>query len=94
MADTLGYVYLKKSLYDPALQQFKYAVELAQRDADDGSVERPEYHYHAGLSLQAMGRNDEAAAAFERALALGSFAEADDARRQLEAAKAGASGPG
>lgn len=94
VADTLGYVYLKKGLSDPALQQFKYAIELSQRSKSSTSPERPEYHYHAGLSLQAMGRNDEAAAAFERALALGSFAEADDARRQLEAAKAGASGPG
>jgi tetratricopeptide (TPR) repeat protein len=90
VADTLGYVYLKKGLHDPALQQFKYALELAQRDEDDASVERPEYHYHMGLALQALGRAGEAAPAFERALALdGQFAGADDARRQLEAAKAG-----
>jgi len=96
VADTLGYVYLKKGLYDPALQQFEYALELAQRDADDAAVERPEYHYHVGLALQALGRTGEAAPAFERALALdGQFAGADDARRQLEAAKAGGgSNPG
>lgn len=94
VADTLGYVYLKKGLNDPALQQFKYAIELSQRGKTATSPERPEYHYHAGLALKATGRNEEAAAAFERALALGSFAEADDARRELEAAKAGASGPG
>lgn len=96
VADTLGFVYLKKGLNDPALQQFKYALELAQRDADDNAVERPEYHYHAGLALQALGRTSEAAPAFERALALdGQFAGADDARRQLEAAKAGGgSNPG
>jgi tetratricopeptide (TPR) repeat protein len=96
IADTLGYVYLKKGLSDPALQQFKYAVELAARAANDVQVERPEYHYHLGLALKALGRNDEAAVAFERALQLDAkFANADDTRRELEAAKtAAASGPG
>ena len=96
IADTLGYVYLKKGLSDPALQQFKYAVELAGRAANDVQVERPEYHYHLGLALKALGRNDEAAVAFERALQLDAkFANADDARRELEAAKtAAAPGPG
>lgn len=94
VADTLGYVYLRKGLNDPALQQFEYAIELSQRSGSKASTERPEYHYHAGLALQAMARNDDAVAAFERALALGSFAEAEDAQRQLEAAKAGAPGPG
>ncbi|MCU0669199.1 MAG: tetratricopeptide repeat protein [Myxococcota bacterium] len=94
VADTLGYVYLKKNLNDPALQQFEYAIELSQRGKSATSPERPEYHYHAGLALQALGRHDQAAASFERALALGNFDEAEDARRRLEAAKAGASGPG
>jgi len=96
IADTLGYVYLKKGLSDPALQQFKYAVELAGRAENDVQVERPEYHYHLGLALKALGRNDEAAVALERALQLDAkFANADDARRELEAAKtAAASGPG
>jgi tetratricopeptide (TPR) repeat protein len=96
VADTLGYVYLKKGLHDPALQQFKYALELSQRDADDTAIERPEYHYHMGLALQALDRGDEAKSSFERALALDTeFPGAEDARRQLEAATtAGASGPG
>jgi tetratricopeptide (TPR) repeat protein len=96
VADTLGYVYLKKGLHDPALQQFEYAIELAQRSPSDAAADRPEYHYHSGLALQALGRTDEAAKAYERALALDAkFANADDARRQLEAAKAaGAAGPG
>jgi tetratricopeptide (TPR) repeat protein len=96
IADTLGYVYLKKGLSDPALQQFKYAVELAGRAENDVQIERPEYHYHLGLALKALGRNDEATVALERALQLDAkFANADDARRELEAAKtATASGPG
>jgi tetratricopeptide (TPR) repeat protein len=96
IADTLGFVYLKKGLSDPALQQFKYAVELAGRAANDVQVERPEYHYHLGLALKSLGRNDEATVALERALQLDAkFGNADDARRELEAAKASAaSGPG
>lgn len=96
IADTVGYVYFKKGLYDPALEQFKYAVELSGRSDNDGQIERPEYHYHMGLALKSLGRNDEAAPAFERALKLDDkFSNADDARRQLEAAKtATASGPG
>ena len=65
---TLGYVYLKKGLNDPALQQFKYALEIAQRASNDAIPERPEYHYHMGLALQALGRGNEAATSFERAL--------------------------
>lgn len=96
IADTVGYVYYKKGLYDPALEQFKYAVELSGRSGNDAQIERPEYHYHVGLALKSLGRNDEAAPAFERALKLDDkFGGADDARRQLEAAKtATASGPG
>jgi tetratricopeptide (TPR) repeat protein len=45
-------------------------------------------HYHLGLTLHAMDRNQEAVAAFEKALALDSdFPEAVDARRQLEEAR-------
>jgi tetratricopeptide (TPR) repeat protein len=96
IADTVGYVYFKKGLFNPALEQFKYAVELSSRTDDDARPERPEYHYHMGLALKALGRNDEAMPAFERALALdGKFDNADDARRELEAAKTStASGPG
>lgn len=82
VADTLGFVYLKKALHEPALQQFQRAVILAKgRDADQ-SV----YHYHMGLALQALGRNGEAAAAFEQALALdGDF---EDARQALDGLRA------
>jgi tetratricopeptide (TPR) repeat protein len=83
VADTLGFVYLQKSLHEPALQQFQRAVVLAQNRDEDQSV----YHYHLGLALRALGRNDEAARAFERALALdGNF---QDARQALEGLRAG-----
>jgi tetratricopeptide (TPR) repeat protein len=87
--DTLGYVYLRKGLHEPALQQISYAVELTE-----GA--RPEFHYHLGLALRALGREGEAVAAFERALALdANFPDAEQARRELEAARSSlASTPG
>jgi len=80
-ADTAGYVYYRKGLYEAALQQFQYAIELA---SEEGRTE-PVFQYHLGLTLQALGRDEEAARAFESALADGAeFAGADDARRKLE----------
>lgn len=87
-ADTTGYVYLRKGLAEPALQQFDYAISLAEANDPDSAV----MHYHRGLALRALARDQEATQAFERALALdSSFTDADDARVQLEAARAAGS---
>lgn len=90
--DTLGFVYLRRGLYEPAVQQLEYAVDLADR----AQLARPEFHYHLGLALRALGRQGDAAAAFERALALDAeFPHAEEARRELEAARSSsASTPG
>jgi tetratricopeptide (TPR) repeat protein len=90
--DTLGYVYFRKGLHEPALQQFQYALELVDRARES----RPEFQYHLGLALRALGRPGDAAAAFERALAIdANFPHAEDARRELEAARSSlASQPG
>jgi tetratricopeptide (TPR) repeat protein len=88
--DTLGYVYLRRGLHEPALEQFRRALELAGR----GGEERPVLHHHLGLALRGLGRPAEAAAAFERALALdAAFPEAEQARRELEAARGAAGAP-
>ena len=86
MADTLGYVYLKKGLSSPAIDQFRFALELA------GQQPMPSVQYHLGLALAQGGRNEEAAAALEKALAAGtSFPDAAAAREALERARAAAS---
>lgn len=86
VADTVGFVYLRKGLYEAAVQQFRYAIQLA---GDAPNQQFPVYHYHLGLALKALDRNEEAAGAFEKALELDSdFAHADDARSQLEATRA------
>lgn len=87
-ADTVGYVYYRKGLHEAALQQFRYAIELAGESPGEvpGTL-----HYHLGLTLQALGREEQAAQAFEQALAAESdFPKADDARRQLRATRKGA----
>jgi tetratricopeptide (TPR) repeat protein len=85
VVDTVGFVYLRKGLFEAALQQFRYAIQLSMDARRQTSV----YHYHLGLALNALDRNAEAGEAFEKALELDSdFANADDARSQLEAARA------
>ena len=87
MIDTLGFVYHKKGLNQPAVDQFKYAIELSER----ANAPRADFHYHLGLALRALGKDADAAAAFESALKLdASFAHAEEARRELEAAKTSA----
>ena len=84
IVDTLGFVYHKKGLNQPAVEQFNYAIELSER----ANAPRADYPYHLGLALRALGKDAEAATAFERALKLdASFPHAADARRELEAAK-------
>jgi tetratricopeptide (TPR) repeat protein len=80
-ADTLGYVYLRKGLHEAALQQFLYGIEL---NDDLSGTTASSLHYHKGLTLDALSRSNEAAEAFEKALALdANFPEADDARERL-----------
>jgi tetratricopeptide (TPR) repeat protein len=86
-ADTVGFVYYRKGLYAAALQQFRYALELS-RKGPTGKADDPGVYYHMGLTLYAMGRNQQAAEAFSRSLEIDSdFAGADDARRLLEAVR-------
>ncbi|HVN36953.1 MAG TPA: tetratricopeptide repeat protein [Myxococcota bacterium] len=85
VADTVGFVYLQNNRQDAALQQFRYALELARNQS---GPESPIVHYHLGLSLLAEGRKQEAADAFQRALDLNpDFPGSSDARRLLEEAR-------
>jgi tetratricopeptide (TPR) repeat protein len=79
-ADTLGYVYLQKEMFAPALQQFERAVELAEATGQP----RPEFHYRRGVALEKLGRKDDARRAFDAALSLDpGFADAQKARAAL-----------
>jgi tetratricopeptide (TPR) repeat protein len=82
-ADTVGYVYLRKGQHAAALEQFRLALEL---DRERPSSLGPMLNYHVGLTLTALDRDEEAAEAFRKALAIDpNFPHADDARRRLDA---------
>jgi uncharacterized protein (TIGR02996 family) len=93
IADTLGYVYLKRGLQPAAIEQFQYAIDRAEQHAEPAAV----FRYHLGLALRADGNDAAAAEALEKALAEDAdFEGADIAQRELEAAKAklaGGAGP-
>ena len=83
-ADTVGFVYLKQGQPEAALEQFRQALELNE---EQPSRLEPTLHYHLGLTLDALDRDEEAANAFEKALAIDAdFPDAADARQRLEAA--------
>jgi len=85
VADTLGWVYYRRGLPGPALEQFREAIELAGPEAAPA-----EYHYHLGLALRELGRPEEAREAFDAALAAEpEHAGARQALRELAAAPSG-----
>jgi tetratricopeptide (TPR) repeat protein len=66
VADTLGYVYLRRGLPEAALAQFRATIELAEAQ----QTMTPLYPYHLGLALRELGLEAEAEQAFEQALSL------------------------
>jgi len=80
IADTLGYVYLRRDLGDAALVQFDAAIELAEPESTGWATAQ----FHRGLALRELGRQPEAIAAIEQALASGAeFGQAQEAHRVL-----------
>ncbi|MGH7288274.1 MAG: tetratricopeptide repeat protein [Myxococcota bacterium] len=80
IADTLGYVYLRRELAEAALVQFEAAVELAEAESPGWATAQ----FHRGLALRQLGRQPEAVTALEQALASGAdFAEVKEAHRVL-----------
>jgi len=85
VADTLGFVYLQKRLYDPAVRQFEYAISLAEASNQPTAS----FPYRRAVALEKAGHRDEAASAYEKALALApKFPDAPDARSALASIKA------
>lgn len=87
VADTLGYVFLRRGLAAPAAEHLGFAV----RRAEELGTLRASHVYHLGLALQALGRHSEAAELFARALELEpGFSDAEAAQRELAQARASA----
>ncbi len=76
VADTFGWTLYQRKNYAEALQVLSEAVK--------NLPDNPEVQYHLGMAAQAMGQNEQAAAAFERALsAPQDFFHKEDAKRSI-----------
>jgi tetratricopeptide (TPR) repeat protein len=77
--DTLGYVLLKNGRIDQGVKMLKKASE--------SSPKNPSILYHLALAYQANGEPSKAMETIQKALALGEFPEAQDAKALLEKIK-------
>jgi cellulose synthase operon protein C len=77
-ADTLGWAYFHKGIYQDAINQFQEAIRLNEQHgaADDAS-----YHYHLGAAYQKLNQTSLARQQFERAVKLNP--NNSDARKAL-----------
>lgn len=66
-ADTLGWAYYKKGVYQSAITQFQEALRLTEQrgDPDDSTI-----HYHLGLAYQKANQSSQARQQFEKSLKL------------------------
>jgi tetratricopeptide (TPR) repeat protein len=82
--DAIGFVDLRAGRNTEALLNFRRAIQIASQRSDgrEGT-----YHYHMGLAHRALGRDSAAVLAFQQALRIGGFPEAEAARRESEAAR-------
>lgn len=87
VGDTLGRVYHMRGLYEPAVSEFRSAIAEAAGEAGDEEL-RADIRYHLALSLQELGRTDEAARTLDEALAIRPEHEKARALREQIAATA------
>jgi tetratricopeptide (TPR) repeat protein len=86
--DTLGYVMLRRGLAAPAADQLGRALRLAEQRGRIPAI----LHYHMGLALRALGQEEAAAKHLAQALSINpEFAGAQDAKQQLDEARAATS---
>jgi tetratricopeptide (TPR) repeat protein len=85
--DTLGWIYFKKGLYSPAVEQLKKAVALDEADAKrTGAAPNPAYRLRLGTALASAGDKFSARREVETSLANArslSQKEAQDAKSLL-----------
>jgi tetratricopeptide (TPR) repeat protein len=80
-ADTLGWVYFKKGIYDTSIDLFEEALKLA---AKNKRPDDPTLHYHLGLAYQKTGKVALARQQLEQVLKLDpNYHDAGDVKQQL-----------
>ncbi len=77
-ADTLGWAYYQKGVYDSAISQFQEALRLSEKRGDPDNAD---LHYHLGLAYQKKNNPGLARQQLEKAVKLDP--KKDDARKAL-----------
>jgi len=81
VADTLGWAFYQKGVYQSAISMFEEAIKLA---ATHKEPENATYHYHLGLAYAKASQPALAKQNFERVLKIDpNYSDADDVRKQL-----------
>lgn len=81
IADTLGWAFYRKGVYQSAIGMFEEAIKL---NAKYKQAENPTYHYHLGLAYEKAEKPALARQHFEHALKIDpNYSNAADIRKQL-----------
>ncbi|HEX3106044.1 MAG TPA: tetratricopeptide repeat protein [Terriglobales bacterium] len=81
VADTLGWAFYKKGVYESAIGMFQEAIKLAAKNKE---TDNPTYHYHLGLAYARTERPGLARQHLEHVLKIDpKYSGADDVKKQL-----------
>jgi len=80
-ADTLGWAFYQKGVYDSAINMFQEAIRLSQKHNEP---ENATYHYHLGLAYEKAAKPGLAKQHLERVLKINpNYSDAADVKKQL-----------
>jgi len=80
-ADTLGFAYFQKGVYQSAIDMFQEALRLNEKK---GAADDPNVHYHLGLAYEKVNQTAQARQQLERALKISpNFSDARKALSEL-----------
>jgi len=81
VADTLGWAFYQKGVYQSAISMFQEAIKLSEKNKEPDNAT---YHYHLGLAYAKAERPALAKQHLERVLKIDpKYSDADDVRKQL-----------
>jgi Flp pilus assembly protein TadD len=81
VADTLGWAFYQKGVYESAINMFQEALTLSERRKQP---DNPTYHYHLGLAYERASKPALAKQHFERVLKIDpNYSDAADVKKQL-----------